>query len=387
MSSFCLDSHARVRHKLFSVAIYLQGFLFLLNSIVSLGIFTASAMALIAHKITIILLHRPLPTIGLIFFGPFLFAFDIISLMLLHRGLASAVRAWNILARLLCVLITCCSAAFVSLYLETNTPLNWGQTVEVPHHLIRVDIQIVSEWKMYSKFVGQGGGRFGYILIIYISTGLAAMFARRGLEGNYKREAESEIQDTIEPRKRIFRKFLRTPFVRLTAFLFIGSLFLPGQPWKSMRTTLLVDVIHTVSSAAVTKSLGNLRGDCSGATLGSNPLGSLNYSPANDPYYVSNLDSPIDDFIETALEGTEFTNIVHIVLESMRADCYPFEEDSQLMTYITNNLQFLPNGRPITTSNISPFIASLAKHTISWETMWTLAPFTHKAMVGRTSNL
>ena len=117
--------------------------------------------------------------------------------------------------------------------------------------------------------------------------------------------------------------------------------------------------------------------------LGTNPLGNLNYNPGDDPYYISNLDSPIDDFIADALEGVEFTNIVHIVLESMRADSYPFKEESQLMTYIKNNFEFREKGKSVTTSNVTPFIASLAKHTISWETMWSTIPFTHKAMLGR----
>lgn len=88
-------------------------------------------MALLAHKITIILLHGPLSTLGVIFFGPFLFVFDIITILLQHRGLASANRSWQMLAGFISIVITSCSATFVSLYLEANAEVNWGRSVEV----------------------------------------------------------------------------------------------------------------------------------------------------------------------------------------------------------------------------------------------------------------
>jgi hypothetical protein len=111
----------------------IQAFLFSIDNSYALGIFTASAVALFAHKTAVILLHRPLPTITLIICAPFLFTFDFITLLLLHRGLRSPKQAWQILAGSVCLVIVSCSSSFVSLYLESNTELNWGRTVEVHH--------------------------------------------------------------------------------------------------------------------------------------------------------------------------------------------------------------------------------------------------------------
>jgi hypothetical protein len=236
---------------------------------------------------------------------------------------------------------------------------------------------------MYGKMMSQGGGSFGNVLVAYISATLVIMLARRVFEITNNRDVDIESQGTNELQKPL-RRLWNTPFVPLTIFLFIGSLFIPDEPWKRMRPTLLFDIVASISSVVVTKSIANMRGSGSESLVGSNPLGNMNYSPDNDPYYISNLDSPIDDFIASALEGLEFTNIVHIVLESTRADSYPFKEDGQLMTYIKEKFEPAPDGKPITASNISPFIMSLSDHTISWETMWTSVPFTHKAMLGRT---
>ena len=111
------------------------------------------------------------------------------------------------------------------------------------------------------------------------------------------------------------------------------------------------------------------------------------YNPANDPYYISNLATPVDAFIAEALEGVTFTNIVHIVLESMRSDSYPFNEFGPLANYVNENYGDEPHRQPITTSNVTPFIASLAEHTISWETVWATIAYTHKAMLGRISTI
>ena len=110
---------------------HVHSFLFSLDSLLALGILTASAIALFAHKVTIILLHGPLSTFGVIFFSPFLFVFDLITLIFLYRGLASPNRAWQILAGFLGLVITSCSATFVSLYIEANAEVNWGRSVEV----------------------------------------------------------------------------------------------------------------------------------------------------------------------------------------------------------------------------------------------------------------
>jgi hypothetical protein len=121
----------------------MQSFLFSLDSVLALGVLTASIIALLAHKITIILLHGPLSTIGVIIFGPFLFVFDLITVILLYRGLASPNRAWQILAGFIGVVITSCSATFVSLYIEANAEVNWGRSVEVQLSLLLSDLDCV----------------------------------------------------------------------------------------------------------------------------------------------------------------------------------------------------------------------------------------------------
>ena len=111
----------------------IRSYLFSLDNLFALGLLTSSIVALFAHKVTIILLHRPLPALGVIFLGPFLFVFDLISLALVYLGLASPQRAWQILAGFISIVIISCSATFVSLYLEANAELNWGRSVEVFH--------------------------------------------------------------------------------------------------------------------------------------------------------------------------------------------------------------------------------------------------------------
>jgi len=76
---------------------------------------------------------------------------------------------------------------------------------------------------------------------------------------------------------------------------------------------------------------------------------------------------------------------MHIVLESMREDSFPYDEEGLLARHIKLNEEPpAEGGTPITTETITPFIASLADHTISWHTMWSTIPYTHKAMLGRT---
>lgn len=148
-----------------------------------------------------------------------------------------------------------------------------------------------------------------------------------------------------------------------------------------MTSTLLFDLVENITFVIVSK---NVRAMLSSgpARFGDN-LGNLNYIPREDPYYISNLDSPIDEFIAGALDGVQFRNIVHIVLESVRADCFPFQEESAFVDYIRRNFPPQENGVAMTTSNITPFIASLAEQTLSWETMWSVVPFSHKALLGR----
>src|SRR5271170_1052048 len=109
------------------IPFYIQTFLFSLDNTFALGLFAASSNALIAHKVTVILLHEPLRTVSIILFAPFLFVFDIITLIILHRVLASKYRVLQIFAGILCIAIISCSATFVASYIETNAAINWGR--------------------------------------------------------------------------------------------------------------------------------------------------------------------------------------------------------------------------------------------------------------------
>jgi hypothetical protein len=132
MVPFSLPSPSRVYHTLSRKAFSsIHTFIFSFKSIFALGFFTASATALIAHKFTIILLHYPLPILQLIFYGPFLSAFDIITLIFLRLGLISSILPCQFLTLLFSILIITCSATFVSLYVEATAELNWGRSIEV----------------------------------------------------------------------------------------------------------------------------------------------------------------------------------------------------------------------------------------------------------------
>lgn len=224
----------------------------------------------------------------------------------------------------------------------------------------------------------QGGTSSLTIVIAFVMAGGSLTLVRR-IFSNHKRLPVNIPDNILRTR---LRKLLNKPFVPFTIFLLVGGVFLPAQPWKRMTSTLLLDVVGGILSVIVPKAVGRLHTP-STSTLGSSPLGALMYNPADDPYYISNLESPVDPFIAEALDGVQFTNIVHIVLESVRADCYPFQEQSAFADYIKQTFPAAVNGTPITTSNVTPFIASLAEHTISWETMWSIVPFTHKALLGR----
>jgi len=183
------------------------------------------------------------------------------------------------------------------------------------------------------------------------------------------------------------RRFAKFPVIHIAAFLVVGTLFLPAHPWRHMTSTLIYDVVSATSMGLVTKHFSHKAHNCLSNILGANPLGNLNYNPAEDPYYISNLDQPVDPFIASALEGLQFKNIFHIILESMRDDSYPYKEGGLLDKHIKENMERIPEsegGVPVTTENITPFISSLAENIISWETMWSTIPFTDKALLGRT---
>src|SRR5579859_1771787 len=234
-------------------SIYIPAFLFSLD-LFALGLFAAASIALIAHKVTIILLHGPLPTLSVIILAPFLFVFDFITLLLLHRVLASRYRARQIIGGFISLVIISCSATFVSSYLEANAELNWGRSLEVPRCSGRADIQVFSNWKIYSKLLVQGGNTSRNIFIIYIVAGCVAMLVRRFFDRNPKWN-HGETSETTELRQWTLRNIPSMPLVRFTLFLVIGSMFVPAQPWRDMTSTLLFDIVGTISSVIITQNL------------------------------------------------------------------------------------------------------------------------------------
>jgi hypothetical protein len=243
-------------------------------------------------------------------------------------------------------------------------------------------MEVVSDWRFFSKLMAQGNGVFGKAFIIYLLPGASAMLLR------------SISEKCGPPRRLVFaplntseqhglRRLLSIPFVPLTIVLLIGTIFLPAQPWRHLTATLVYDVISAISIVIIAQPFIDTTKNCPTAILESNPISNLNYNPAEDPYYISNLNQHINPFIASALEGTEFTNIFHIVLESMREDSFPYDERGLLHQHIQKNMEPAENGVPITTENITPFISSLAENTLSWHTMWATVPYTHKAMLGR----
>jgi len=110
---------------------YVRAVLFSLDNVFAVGLFVAACNALIAHKCAVILLHGPLRVVSVVLLVPFLFALDILTLLFLHRGLASKSRGLQVFAGLICVAVISSSATFISSYLETNAELNWGRSLEV----------------------------------------------------------------------------------------------------------------------------------------------------------------------------------------------------------------------------------------------------------------
>jgi hypothetical protein len=173
----------------------------------------------------------------------------------------------------------------------------------------------------------------------------------------------------------------RHPLSLGICFFLITVLFLSPEPWKQMRSTLVYDVTRGLVSAAGVELRNELATTSSNNTE-SIAVGNLLYNPEDDPYYVSNLDDDVYPLISNALKDIKFTNIVQIVLESVRADSYPFQEDGLLHQFIKKNIQPAENATPITTQTITPFIDSLGEHTIIWDEVWSLCPLTNKALLG-----
>ncbi len=171
------------------------------------------------------------------------------------------------------------------------------------------------------------------------------------------------------------RKLMPLPLTQFAMVLFLASFCLPANPWRHMTSTVLYDAATALASnPSQTPTAG------SRIENGTNPLGILNYNPSNDPYYVSNLDQPIDPFIASALEGTYFQNIVHIILESMRPDSFPYQEGGILDEHIK---KFYTPVSPINQNTITPFMESIATNLIVWDTMFSTIPYTLKALLSR----
>jgi hypothetical protein len=109
----------------------LHSYLYSLDHLLELGLFGSTVAALISHKVMLIRLHEPLSTCGVIFSSPCLFVFDVITLLLLHRGLASKSIPCKVVSAFVCLLVLVCGAVFASLYVQGNVELDWTRSVEV----------------------------------------------------------------------------------------------------------------------------------------------------------------------------------------------------------------------------------------------------------------
>jgi hypothetical protein len=111
--------------------VYSQLYLNCLDSLWTVGLFNGAAVALVSHKMMIIALHQPLPPLGLFLATPCLFAFDMMTLLVLFLGLSSVRWAFRGMAAVSAGMIMVCSSLFASLYLEGNVELNWSQSFNV----------------------------------------------------------------------------------------------------------------------------------------------------------------------------------------------------------------------------------------------------------------
>ena len=242
-------------------------------------------------------------------------------------------------------------------------------------------------WKLMSKLMGQGSSNFIRVLIMYCLVGVFAVVLRLLTYRSHRAKTlplfnGDRKSDQPQPP---FRAALSKPKVQVTLFLLLATFFLPPHPWRHMTATLGYNIsvasFRVIGSHAFGRHDRHAVQSCN--SEGSPPVpfnfGKSNYDPSTDPHYISNLDQSIDEYIARALESTDFTNIVHIILESMREDSFPYNQEGLLNKYIHESVQ---PQHAITTETITPFIQSLAEHTLSWHTMWTSVPFTHKAMLG-----
>jgi len=226
---------------------------------------------------------------------------------------------------------------------------------------------MITQWNFYGQFLLQGNDHFLKVLMFYIVIGLAAALAKVRIGGGNEKRYEKQATEERGKSKSV---------TRITIALCLGAIVLPQQPWRHLTSTLLWDIstsligVQGSPSAAIPRNVNG--------TTGSKSPG---YTPSQDPYYISNLDQPLDPFIASALDGAEFKHIFHIVLESMRPDSFPYQEAGLLDQHIQKH--FTPVS-PINTETITPFIASLADQTLQWDTMYASIPYTLKSKLGCT---
>lgn len=118
-------------HAIITTFLAMHSYLYLFDSIFALGLFTSTVAALFSHKIMVILLHQPLSAAGIILTAPCLFVFDVVTLLLLYRGIVSRFTILRVLSYLVSMLVIICSAAFASMYIQGNVELSWTRSVEV----------------------------------------------------------------------------------------------------------------------------------------------------------------------------------------------------------------------------------------------------------------
>jgi hypothetical protein len=230
--------------------------------------------------------------------------------------------------------------------------------------------------------MARGQRRSNTAFIVYFIVAVPITLLRHAL-GIFWQEWNSTIRGRLGKLHTL--PFHRLPIV-LALFLSFGALVLPQEPWKHMTSTVLFDVTLGLSSAIM---MGNHCGEESSAGLTQEThFGSGRaYNPADDPYYVTNLDLAIEPYIAKALEDVKFTHVVELVLESVRGDCYPFKENGLFHQFIKENIKPAVNATPITTKTVTPFIDSLSKQSLLWDQVWSLCPLTNKAMMGCTAPL
>jgi hypothetical protein len=239
------------------------------------------------------------------------------------------------------------------------------------------------DWNYFGNLMTQVNRGFAQAFILYGFVGATTILLRLVLTRHYGATISPSRDkfdlDNINNHRPVQRYF-DIRFTISLLFVLIVTAMLPPNPWRRMTATLGYDVVCSLSTVILSKPVYG-GSECSTvAALGSH-FDNFNYNPADDPYYVSNLDQPIDDFFIAALSDAKFTNIVHITLESMRDDSFPYREDGFFHKHILNNIEPAEGGLPITTETITPFIASLAENTISWESMWATVAKTHKTML------